>query len=361
MLEVKKFATKKLAEVYKKSNGIAQNYSARKEGSKWLLSRPYRERTAGQLANDERLRREKAAPSVLAHDSAATVIAKAGGINANELLRDGEDMESIRSLRSGVVGKPAYRVTGGMSMDAAAEVLDSHGFDVRDEDGSIDATKAREILASEINGEPVYSHEGQVIRASREAELREKYRANEEEIAAVQADSQAAEDAALAAEAVDLDPDRFERLAVQFENDHAGFMRGIRELIHDQSAKDRQAGPADTRQEERTEASARPEHAEDQVDGLSQRDSEGEDASGRDQGAPPTGAVPPPLQVTAQTPAPAGVSASGTDYTQYAGKTVRLTLPVEGGKTATMTMKADEALKDIDERIAAVEELRACL
>jgi hypothetical protein len=173
--EVKTFKSEKAALAYQSqaTNRVPGNFKPRLIEGEWRLSRPRRERTPAQKANDLRLARERARINP-AKDSLATAIGKLGGIKADELLKDGVDRQSLRDLRSGVVGKPAYRTKGGLSLDALAEILDGYGFDVRDEHGAIDATKLRDLIQQEIDGDRVYTPEGYERLASMEAEERDR-------------------------------------------------------------------------------------------------------------------------------------------------------------------------------------------
>jgi hypothetical protein len=166
--EVKTFPTSKQAALYakQKTNRVPSNYTPREIGPKeWVLSAPVRERTEAQRANDRRLSAERARVDP-AKDSLATIIGKLGGINADELLRDGVDRASLKDFRSGVVGKPAYRTKGGLSLDALAELVEEHGFDVRDDHGQIDASKLRELIQQELDGTRVFTPEGYERQAS---------------------------------------------------------------------------------------------------------------------------------------------------------------------------------------------------
>lgn len=91
-------------------------------------------------------------------DSAGQVLAKRGGIRASALTTDGVDPADLRQWNR-EHGNRAVRSTG-VSLDGAAEILAEYGFDVHDEQGLIDATKARDIIDTELSGERVYSFEG---------------------------------------------------------------------------------------------------------------------------------------------------------------------------------------------------------
>ena len=160
------FKTEKSAAAYAKANKL-RGWVPRDSGDGWVLSK--KARTERQLANDAALRRK--ARTVLPTDNAGAVIAKSGGIRMDELTRDGADPKDIASWNNAHHAKPARKDGKGMSLDGAAEVLAAAGFDVFDEEGRIDATKAREIIDQELMGDKVYTPEGSEILAARRQEF----------------------------------------------------------------------------------------------------------------------------------------------------------------------------------------------
>lgn len=173
--EVKSFDTEKKALAYQanRTNRVPSNFKPRQTEDGWVLSRPQRERSPAQRANDQRLARARSTFDA-ERDPLATFMGKMGGISAADLLKDGVDPKDLKDLRSGVVGKPAYRTKGGISLDAMAELAASHGFDVLDEAGRPDATKMRELIEEELSGNHIYTPEGYERLASLEAEQRER-------------------------------------------------------------------------------------------------------------------------------------------------------------------------------------------
>jgi hypothetical protein len=226
--ETKTFRSKALAQAYVKQNGrVPRDYSPRQVGrGEWVLSRPERVRSEAQKANDRRLAQR--ARTALATDDLATLMRKAGGINALELTRDGADPKDIAdSMRFG-----AARKQGGMSLDSAAEVMAAHGYDVYDEHGSIDATKARELLQRVLDGERVYTPEGMEARMEAEHRAREAdLEPTHEDLRPVDLDEHDAIDVGLVARAAEIDESAVERLAIQFEYDDADFMRGVQGIL----------------------------------------------------------------------------------------------------------------------------------
>jgi hypothetical protein len=172
---VKTFDTEAKASAYlaNRTNRVPGNFKPRETPDGWVLSRPERSRTEAQRANDEKLARVRRTFNP-ERDPLVTFMGKMGGIRADELLADGVDPEDLKGLRSGVVGKPAYRKKGGLSLDAMAELAAAHGFDVLDEAGRPDATKMRELIEEELSGNHLYTPEGYERLASLEAEQRER-------------------------------------------------------------------------------------------------------------------------------------------------------------------------------------------
>lgn len=125
------------------------------------------EKQAAAMAKRRQINHEK--------DTLSTIMGKLGGIKADELLRDGMDTATLKDLRSTVVGLPAWRKNGGLSLDAMGEKLGELGFDVYDEAGRVDAYKVRELIEQEVSGSPVRTPEGyewneRMAQEAREAE-----------------------------------------------------------------------------------------------------------------------------------------------------------------------------------------------
>jgi hypothetical protein len=57
----------------------------------------------------------------------------------------------------------------------------------------------------------------------------------------------------------------------------------------------------------------------------------------------------------------APVNPYGEKYSTLAGKDVTISVPIENGKTAKLTMDAQTVLNDIDARLEALETVRKCL
>jgi len=194
--EVLTFTAEKQAAAYVKSNKI-RGYSPRQTDEGWVLSKPVRERTPAQIAATQQ--RMQVRPD----DDLLTALAKMGGLNAENIRREGADKEDLKTVNKSYVLKP-FRKTGGMSVDGAAEVMAEMGYDVFDEDGRIDANKAWEIISETVKGDKVYSPEGYEILASRSAEERAQMEAEKEAeaIAITEAMPAMAEDELLAAAAL---------------------------------------------------------------------------------------------------------------------------------------------------------------
>lgn len=157
-----------------KTNRVPGNFRPRQaDDGTWVLSRPIRERTEAQRANDARLRRKRSQIDP-ATDNLGRMIAKMGGIRAEDLETDGADPADLRSWRSGIVGRPIVRRNGGMSLDALTELLAGHGFDLLDEAGRPDASKLRDLIDEELAGNPIFTPEGYEALAGKEQEWRQE-------------------------------------------------------------------------------------------------------------------------------------------------------------------------------------------
>ena len=126
------------------------------EKGKWaIVEAPKRERSPAQKANDARL--AAARNNVDTHrDSLFAAIGKLGGMSRDAVASEwGIDPEE--TPRSGVVGKPVLRATGGMSVDGMAEALGEFGYLPLDENGKVDLHDFEELFAQELRGDKVYT------------------------------------------------------------------------------------------------------------------------------------------------------------------------------------------------------------
>jgi hypothetical protein len=172
--EVKTFPTKKEAELFRSENRVPKTFSPRKAGrGEWTLSRAARSEDEAQRQAEKAQRQYRERARIKPTDSLATMIGKLGGISRDALLRDGVDPADLKQLRSGVVGRPVARAKG-LSLDALAEHLDGYGFDLRDEHGAIDASKLRDLIDEELQGNSVHTPEGYEHLASMAADARER-------------------------------------------------------------------------------------------------------------------------------------------------------------------------------------------
>lgn len=101
------------------------------------------------------------------YDSLQTILGKLGGLNLKSITTDGFDPKDAKYISSGVRNFPALRVKGGHSLDYMAEKLAELGFDVLDEQGLVDQSKARDLLDTALSGAPVYAPEGHEFWAAR--------------------------------------------------------------------------------------------------------------------------------------------------------------------------------------------------
>lgn len=160
---IRTFPTERGAKIFRKAQNL-KGWEPRQTEDGWVLSKPVRERTAAQKANDAALRAN--AKQVRQDDDLLTVLAKSGGMLQAEV--DGADPKDIASVNKGAFGKP-FTKNRGLTADGVAESLAGQGFDVLDEAGRPDASKAMELVHRAISGEKVYTPEGSMMRASAEA------------------------------------------------------------------------------------------------------------------------------------------------------------------------------------------------
>ena len=157
--------SERAANMFLKASPKVRGYTPRKTADGWVLSKP--PITPAQKAAGERLQRDKA--TIKPTDSLATLLRKVGGIRASEITADGGDIADMRDALRG-----AYRNgDGGITLEQAAEIMAEQGYDVMDGD-MVDATKARELIQRVLDGEEVYSPQGQEERAAADAQARQK-------------------------------------------------------------------------------------------------------------------------------------------------------------------------------------------
>lgn len=171
--EVKSFKTERLAMAYQKQNRVPSAYTPRSEGrGRWVLSRPMptpEQRVQERARREAMSARAKSRAGVSTRDDALTIVGKMGGWKIEDAARDGVDPRTIDAVNASNFRKP-FRKNGRLTIDGIAEALASYGFDVYDEGGRPDATKAREIMEEALSGTKVYSPEGREYLAAREAE-----------------------------------------------------------------------------------------------------------------------------------------------------------------------------------------------
>lgn len=182
--QVKVFETEDNARRYaaQRSNRVPGNFAPRQEGGQWVLSRTVKEKTPKQKAAAARMKADRT--TVRPEDDLLKAMSKLGGLKASEITTDGGDAADLSAHRySGAFGAPPFRATGGLSLDAMAEALGQHGYDVYDESGAVDATKLRELVDEAIGGRKVYTPEGNEHWAAKSEA--EKAKAQEEQLKAV--------------------------------------------------------------------------------------------------------------------------------------------------------------------------------
>lgn len=90
-------------------------------------------------------------------DNLLTAIAKLGGLNKAAVVAEwGSDPKS--DPRSGVFGKPVWRVEGGLSIDSMAEQLSQYGYLELGSNGKWDLTDFEEKFDRSLRGDDVYSY-----------------------------------------------------------------------------------------------------------------------------------------------------------------------------------------------------------
>jgi hypothetical protein len=235
--QVQTFDSAEQAQAFASKMGL-RGFTPRAVDDTFVLSRP--PLTVAQKANTARL--ADTTKTVQAHDSLPTMLRKWGGIDVSELTRDGADpADIVKSLRF------AYRKNGGLSLDAVAERMAEAGFDVRDEMGAVDSAKARDLLQEVLDGNEVYTPEGMEIRKARAEERRQAgLEPTREELASAGLTPARAEHVSLVARAAELDESHVERLAIQYGDDEAGFLRAVQEFTDDQGHEAAARGKAGT-------------------------------------------------------------------------------------------------------------------
>jgi hypothetical protein len=330
---VRTFKTERAASVFAKAQGLPKTWSPRDTGEGWVLSKP----AADPVIEAQRAAARRASRiAVRPTDSAFTLVEKAGGWNRADAMRDGVDIKDIKA-------RPfTFRTNEGLSIDGIAEVLDANGFDVRDENGHIDATKAREIMQESLGG-PVYSQQGMELRAAKDAEARARYEAKhgtQEQQETGYAEAAPEVKAAVAR----VEDDTFLPDPVESE--------ALDEISDEELAKWRAEGES-----EASGDSARP-NAEATRAGSENRAAD-------ESPKPPQGDALEHKFSRTQTPSKEGVSTSEALKSIPPGLLKKITVEVqqahdgEGVKTAKVS--ADQALADIDSEIAAYEKLLLCV
>lgn len=109
-------------------------------------------------------------------DDVLAYVAKRGGISTEEAIAQGLDPATVKSAKGYGLRKPFKK--GGMSFDAAAEMLHEAGFPVVDEQGRYSANKVLDVLDRATRGDKVFSernaqHMADVAEERRLAEERQ--------------------------------------------------------------------------------------------------------------------------------------------------------------------------------------------
>ena len=119
--EIKLFSNAGAALKYKAKNKI-KGFVPRNTGEEWVLSKPFKERSAKQKANDAKLKKNTEPIDVL-RDELQVALRKSGGIDIDEALANGFDQADIdRANIPGFGNRKLFR-KGGMSLDAARESI----------------------------------------------------------------------------------------------------------------------------------------------------------------------------------------------------------------------------------------------
>jgi len=163
--EVKVFQTEKQAGLYQKNktNNVPGNYKPRQTEAGWVLSRPgpIEKQAAARKAAGQRLK--SLDPNT---DTIMQAIRKLGGLrDTNELLQDGADKPDLDRYRGILNAK-------GDTLDGMAAKLDQYGYPVRDEEGNYSREVLRQAILDSLAGEKIYTPEGRMQRAAKDAELR---------------------------------------------------------------------------------------------------------------------------------------------------------------------------------------------
>lgn len=182
--ETKTFKTERAAINYKAAGKgkIPPSYKPRQTPDGWVLSKPVKERSAAQKANDAKLKasRRNVLPD---RDNLWTAIAKLGGLSRDEVVSTwGTDPADFKKLQP-LVGKPVLRAKGGLSIDGMLEQLAQYGYLTLDQDGKADVAELEELFAA---GGDHYTPQGIESRLSQQQQAAdEEFTAAELEVAGV--------------------------------------------------------------------------------------------------------------------------------------------------------------------------------
>ena len=165
--------SKKLKELQKRNDAL-RNAIARDVRAEVMSQPIYRAWTFLTAKGGDKVKGEKPkgqSKGVNAEvDNLFTAIGKLGGLD-REAVQKAWGIDPKEKLESGVFGSPVVRKTGGMSLDAMAELLMQEGYLLPDENGRVDDAKFEELFDDQRRGTDRYSISHDMAAAYGEAPL----------------------------------------------------------------------------------------------------------------------------------------------------------------------------------------------
>ena len=164
-------------------------------------------------------------------------IREMGGIDpsyAQDLT--GESKMGAKGVPIGLFAKDTMKGGKGTGLDDLATRLKSEGWDIATDDPDGGVGSLTKMIQDELGGKKTYSFADEEKVAGYERDVRLFQEAEDAKPIASELKSAGLEaadevDATLVARAAEIDEGAFERLSMQFADDDAGFMQGIKEII----------------------------------------------------------------------------------------------------------------------------------
>ena len=103
-------------------------------------------------------------------NDAFAIIARSGGIDRQQAIKEGVDEADIKGVNSGVFGRTVFPHEGGQGIDDIGELLHENGF-VGEDGGRLSKNEVLDIVHSGLAGEKTYSPEESLAQADADAQL----------------------------------------------------------------------------------------------------------------------------------------------------------------------------------------------